>query len=75
MKCAICKVGELTTGDATVTLERDDAMLVFRHVPARVCGNCGEEFVDESVTRQIMTRAEIAISEGVNMDVREYKAA
>jgi YgiT-type zinc finger domain-containing protein len=75
MKCVICKVGELAEGSATVTLERGDATLVFKHVPAQVCANCGEEYVDESVTRQVLSRAEASITEGVKLDVREYQAA
>ncbi len=47
MQCVICKHGETQPGHATVTLERGDLTFVVKHVPARVCDNCGEEYVDE----------------------------
>jgi YgiT-type zinc finger domain-containing protein len=57
MKCVICKHGEVTSGTATVTLERDKTTLVIKGVPARVCTNCGEEYVDEDTTRQLLETA------------------
>jgi YgiT-type zinc finger domain-containing protein len=50
MTCVICKSGETQPGTATVTLEREGATVVIKRVPARVCKNCGEEYVEESVT-------------------------
>ena len=35
-------------GTATLVLERDALTMVVRHVPAEVCENCGEEYVDEA---------------------------
>ena len=74
MKCVICKNGELTSGTATVTLERDKTTLVTKGVPARVCTNCGEEYVDEETTRQLLETAETAARTGVQIEVREYAA-
>ena len=68
MKCPICRVGETAPGVATVTLERDELTLVVRGVPARVCANCGEEYVEEAA-------AEEAARSGVKVDVRDYVAA
>lgn len=75
MKCPICKHGNTKPGYASITLERDDATLVFKHVPAEVCDNCGEEFVSEEVTESLLDRANLAASEGVRVDVREYRVA
>ena len=49
MKCPVCKQGETEPGKATVTLERDSLTLVVKGVPARVCRNCGEEYIDDSI--------------------------
>jgi YgiT-type zinc finger domain-containing protein len=46
MKCVICKHGDTEPGRTTLTLTRDTLTLVVRNVPARVCANCGEAFVD-----------------------------
>ncbi len=54
MKCVICKQGETQPGTATVTLQRASLTLVVKSVPARVCQNCGEEYVDEETTTQLL---------------------
>ena len=75
MKCVICKQGETRPGRATVTLERDGMTLVVKNVPARVCANCGEEYVDEETTTRLLKAAEEAARAGVQVDIREYVAA
>jgi YgiT-type zinc finger domain-containing protein len=75
MKCVICKQGETKEGSATVTLEVGKTTLVIKQVPAKVCQNCGEEYVDESVTTQLLKQAKDAANGGVQVDVREYVAA
>lgn len=75
MRCPVCKQGELRKGLATVTLERGDATLVFKKVPAEVCEVCGEEYVDEETTARLLAVAEEAVRAGVQVDVREYVAA
>ncbi|MCL5292760.1 MAG: type II toxin-antitoxin system MqsA family antitoxin [Actinobacteria bacterium] len=75
MKCVICREGETKPGKATVTLERDGMTLVVKGVPAEICENCGEEYVDEETTRSLLKMAEDAARSGVQVDVREYRAA
>ena len=75
MKCVICKQGETQPGKATVTLERGGSVVVFKSVPAEICSNCGEEYVDESTTARLLSAAEDAMKTGVQVDVREYIAA
>lgn len=74
MKCVICKQGETVEGAATVTLARDGTMLVVKGVPARVCENCGEEYVDEEITARLLEAAEEGARNGVEVDVRQYVA-
>lgn len=71
MKCVICKQGETEPGHTTVTLERDQAVLVFRKVPAEVCANCGEAYVSEEITARLLEEAEEAVQARVQVDVRE----
>lgn len=75
MRCVICKQGEVRPGTATVMLERNGMTLVVKSVPARVCENCGEEYVDEDVTARLLREAEDAARSGVQVDIREYVAA
>lgn len=75
MKCVICKVGETQPGKGTVTLERNDMTLVVKNVPAEVCQNCGEKYFDEATTQRLFTLANEAAKAGVQVDVRQYRAA
>ena len=75
MKCVICKNGDTRPGKATVTLERGGTTLVIKGVPAQICENCGEEYVDEAVTARLLKAAEDAVRAGVQVDVREFDAA
>ena len=75
MKCVICRKGETKVGKATVTLDKDGATLVFKGVPARVCTNCGEEYVDENITASLIRSAAEAAQLGIQVEVRQYTAA
>jgi YgiT-type zinc finger domain-containing protein len=75
MTCVICRQGETRPGKATVTLERGGATVVIRGVPARVCDNCGEEYLDERTTTELLKTADAAAQAGVQVDIREYVAA
>jgi YgiT-type zinc finger domain-containing protein len=75
MKCMICKKGESLPGKVTVTLERNGTTLIVKSVPALVCENCGEEYVDEKVTSELLRVSGKAVREGVQVDVREYVSA
>lgn len=75
MKCAICKQGDTEPGKTTVTLERGSMTLVFKGVPAQVCANCGEAYVDDEIGAQILKDAEEAARAGVQVELREFIAA
>ena len=75
MRCPICRQGETRPGTATLVLERDALTMVFRHVPAEICENCGEEYVDETAATSVLERAEAAAREGVTVEIREFAVA
>jgi YgiT-type zinc finger domain-containing protein len=75
MKCFICKLGEIVGGAASMTLERGSSTLVFKNVPALICNNCGEEFFNDDIIASILKQAESAVNAGVEIDVRQYRAA
>jgi YgiT-type zinc finger domain-containing protein len=75
MKCVVCKKGQTKTGKATVTLEKEGTTLVFKGVPARVCTNCGEEYVDEKITARLLKTAADAGRAGVQVEIRRYSPA
>jgi YgiT-type zinc finger domain-containing protein len=75
MKCVICKNAETKLGTTTVTLERDGLTYVIKKVPAQVCPNCGEDYVDEKVTGDLLKSAEQMVKVGTQVDIRQYVAA
>jgi YgiT-type zinc finger domain-containing protein len=75
MQCPICKHGQTAPGLATITLQRGAATVVFRNVPADVCQVCGEQYVDEATTSQLLEQAKTAADAGVQVEVRAYVAA
>jgi hypothetical protein len=50
-------------------------MLIVKSVPAQVCENCGEEYVNEDITAKLLQEAEEAVKAGVHMTIRTYAAA
>jgi YgiT-type zinc finger domain-containing protein len=75
MRCVICKQAETQPGHITVTLERDGMTLVVKSVPARVCPNCGEEYLEEETSAHLLQTAEEAARTGIHVAVRDYVAA
>jgi hypothetical protein len=49
--------------------------LFFKNVPAQVCDNCGEEFIDETASANLLNTAEVAARDGVQVELRGYAAA
>ena len=74
MQCVICKQGETAPGVATVTLERGGSMVVIKGVPAEICSNCGEYYLDEAMTERVLSMAERAVAEGAEIEVRRFAA-
>lgn len=75
MRCVICKQGNTEVGKTTVTLEREGVTLVFKDVPALICANCGEAYVEEKISAALLKAAEEAVRSGVQVDIREFMGA
>jgi YgiT-type zinc finger domain-containing protein len=71
----VCKQADIQPGTTTVTLERDELTLVIKNVPARICPNCGEAYVEEDVTAQLLRDAVAMARSGAQVDVRQYVRA
>ncbi len=74
MQCVICKNGQTQSGKVTVTLERDNCIVILKEVPADVCNNCGEYYLSEFVTENVLQRAEIAINNNAEVEIIRYAA-
>jgi len=75
MKCYVCKQAETRPGATTVTLERGGRTLVFKGVPAQVCQNCGEAYIDERVSAQLLDAAECEVRSGTQFEIRQFAVA
>jgi len=75
MICVICKHGQTKPQQVSLTLDRPPTTLVFRSVPAQVCENCGEQYVDGRTTAELLRQAEAAAQSGVELEIRPYAAA
>jgi len=73
MKCVICKHGETQDGFTTITLEKNGATLVFKNVPALVCDNCGEKYLNDTITKDLLFKAKEIVKNGVEVDIRDYQ--
>ena len=74
MKCAICKNGETHSGTTTVTMTRGEATIVVKNVPAEICDNCGEYYLDDAISAKILSMAEEAIKQNHEVEVIQFAA-
>lgn len=66
MICVICRQAEPVDGLTPVTFERGDFRLLITNVPARLCPRCGEAYVDEEITEQLLQIASLKLEAGVS---------
>jgi len=74
MKCVICKQGGTRPGTTTVTLTQGESTIVVKNVPADICENCGEYYLSEEISSQIMAMAEEAVQLNHEVEVIQYAA-
>ena len=73
MRCMICKNGKTEDGFTTITLEKSGATLVFKNVPALVCDNCGEKYIQGEITKNLLKKANDIVKSGAEIDIRDYE--
>jgi YgiT-type zinc finger domain-containing protein len=74
MKCSICKQGDTKPGFATVTLDRAGTVAVIRAVPAEICADCGEYYLDAKTTNRVLEQAEAAAQQHVEVEIAKFAA-
>ncbi len=73
MRCVICKNGETHPGTTTVTLQRGETTVVIKGVTAEICDNCGEYYLSEDVTDEVMMQAETAVRNGAEVEIIRFE--
>lgn len=72
MSCPLCKMGSMELGKTMVVLTREEATIVFKHVPALVCDDCGDYLLDEETTTIVYNRAKQVFSSGLELTVTTF---
>ena len=72
MRCVFCKQGDAHPGEATVTLQRGETVVVVKGVPADICENCGEYYLSAAVSEKVMAKAEAAVENGAEVEILRY---
>jgi YgiT-type zinc finger domain-containing protein len=75
MNCIVCDHGQTRPGTTTVTFHRDGQTVVVNEVPAEVCENCGEAYVAEGVTTEVLAIAADARAAQAQVLVRDFTPA
>jgi YgiT-type zinc finger domain-containing protein len=57
MICLVCKHNHFTNGTTILPIERGKAILLITDIPARVCENCGETYLDEETAQDVQDLA------------------
>lgn len=74
MKCVLCRHGDTRLGKATLTLQRGNAVIIIKEVPADVCDNCGKYYLSESTTRSVLHTAEESAKKGAEVEIVRFVA-
>ena len=72
MNCLICRQGQLVPGFTTVKLDQEEINLTVKGVPAGVCPNCGDAYLDEKVATRLLQIVKQSIESGEPKEFLEY---
>lgn len=57
MICLVCKHNRFRKGTTLLPIERGNAILLITDIPARVCENCGETYLEEETAQDVQDLA------------------
>lgn len=66
MKCLVCKHNRFEKGTTILPIEHGKAILLITDIPARVCENCGETYIDEAIAQDVQDLANETSSGEIN---------
>jgi len=75
MKCPLCK-GKMVVGRTILPYELDNGrIIVVINVPALICEQCGDEFIEIAVERKVEKIIDKVKRDGMKMGFVEYEKA
>ena len=73
MHCVICK-GNLASGQINYPVNKDSQFLLIKEVPALICDQCGEYYLDDHIFSKIEKIVESAKQLNVEIEVLRFAA-
>jgi YgiT-type zinc finger domain-containing protein len=73
MICFACQTGMTQPGETIANFEQSGTVVALKGVPAEICDNCGEIYLDDRIALQLMVQMEAAMRDGV--EIREFDPA
>jgi len=75
MNCPLCK-SKMVEETTVLTFKMEGSqILVIKDVPALICDQCGEEFVDIQTSRNVEKQVNKAVADGISMGFLSYYIA
>lgn len=72
-QCPLCE-GKIVPGTTTVTVDYESGVVVMRHVPADVCDQCGEAWLNDNIAEQLEENVQSARSQSKQIAVIDMAA-
>jgi len=72
MKCPFCK-GDMKEGKTSLPYEIGERLIVVRNVPALVCEQCGEVFIEMKVAKKVEKIVNSAVTNGISLGFLDYR--
>ena len=66
--CPFCS-GLVESSKTTFTVDLNTGVVVVRNIPAAVCSQCGEEWIDNATARKLERLVDDARSRGLQVEV------
>ncbi len=64
MTCLVCKHNRFKKGTTILPIERRKVILLITDIPARVCENCSETYLDEETAEGVQDLANRTLAAG-----------
>jgi YgiT-type zinc finger domain-containing protein len=61
-------------GNVTITLQRGETTVIIKEVPAQVCENCGEYYLEDTIAERVLSMAEDAVKKNVEVEILRFAA-
>jgi YgiT-type zinc finger domain-containing protein len=75
MNCVLCRNGVTQKGFVTVTLEKNNSIILLKNVPAEICSNCGHYYLSKEMTTEVLQKGNEAIVKGAELEIVNLNVA